>query len=179
MKLIGEYLDGVKLIEPFVFSDARGSFVKPFHENDLSKLGIEMQVREEFFSISHQGVLRGMHFQTPPHAHSKLIYCSRGGVLDVVLDIRKASPTYGQAANFELSDENHYVVCIPKGFAHGFVSLSADSCLIYKTDCVYAPDSDEGILWDSFGFEWPITSSPMLSERDLSFPTLAEFESPF
>jgi dTDP-4-dehydrorhamnose 3,5-epimerase len=167
-------------LRPLVFEDARGTFVKPFHEGQLAAHGIAMAVREEFFSTSRKGVLRGMHFQVPPHAHQKLVYCLTGRVLDVLLDLRKASPSFGTAAAFELSAANRHVVHIPPGIAHGFLSLEDDSCLIYKTDAVHAPDCDAGVLWNSFGFAWPLDgSAPVISPRDLAHPELCDFESPF
>jgi dTDP-4-dehydrorhamnose 3,5-epimerase len=181
MELIDEPLPGVKILRPFVFEDARGNFVKPFHENQLAAHGIHIDVREEFFSTSAAGVLRGMHFQVPPHAHQKLVYCITGKVLDVLLDLRKESPTFGQSVAFELSASNRHVVYIPVGFAHGFYSLEDHSCLVYKTDAVHAPDSDRGVLWNSFGFDWPIPagSEPSISGRDISHPALSDFDSPF
>ena len=178
MKLISEPLPGVKLLMPFVHKDPRGNFVKPFHEGQLADLGISLTVREEFFSSSQKGVVRGMHFQIPPHAHAKLIYCIRGSVLDVILDIRQGSPTYGKATGVNLTAENHHIVYIPQGFAHGFASLEDDSCLVYKTDAVHVSSSDSGVLWDSFGFEWPF-DNPVLSERDCTFQPLVSFKSPF
>lgn len=180
MTLHSQPLPGVSLLEPFAQEDRRGSFVKPFHEGQLAEFGIAMRIREEFFSKSARGVLRGMHFQVPPHAHQKLVYCIKGKVLDVVLDLRRSSPRFGRWASFELSEENRYVVHIPVGFAHGFLSLSDGSCLVYKTDSVHAPDSDRGVRWDSFGFEWPgLASPPSLSDRDANHPPLRSFESPF
>lgn len=180
MQLVSTPLPGVRVLRPFVFEDARGNFVKPFHEGQLAEHGIAMTVREEFFSTSQKGVLRGMHFQVPPHAHQKLVYCLTGRVLDVLLDLRKASPSFGKAAAFELSAANRNVVHIPAGFAHGFLSLEDQSCLIYKTDAVHAPDCDAGILWNSFGFTWPIDgSAPVISPRDLTHPEFCKFESPF
>jgi len=179
MELISEPLPGVKILRPFVFEDARGNFVKPFHEGQLAAHGIALPVREEFFSTSEKGVLRGMHFQVPPHAHQKLVYCITGRVLDVLLDLRKASPAYGKAVSFELSAANRHVVHIPAGFAHGFLSLEDHSCLVYKTDAVHAPDADKGILWDSFSFPWPLSQPPSISARDLTHPPLAEFDNPF
>lgn len=173
-----EPLPGVQIIRPFIHRDDRGEFVKPYHEDQLASLGIRMTVREEFFSTSVTNVIRGMHFQTPPFAHQKLVYCIQGRVLDIVLDIRKDSPTYGRSASAELSAENRQMIFIPAGFAHGFLSLTNDSCLVYKTDCPHAPANDAGIRWDSFGFDWPVTS-PLLSPRDTAFPTFAEFTSPF
>lgn len=171
--LIAEPLPGLKIIEPRLFADTRGSFVKTFHESLYRDLGIEFELREEFFSVSRKDVLRGMHFQTPPHAHDKLVYCSHGAVLDVVVDLRRHSPTYGQYTSVELSAENRLLFFIPTGFAHGFVSLRDDSCMIYKTNAVYAPENDTGIRWDSFGFAWPV-SEVVVSERDRGLPALGD-----
>lgn len=178
MNLISEPLPGVKVLEPFIHRDPRGDFVKPFHEGQLAEHGIKLSIKEEFFSTSAKGVLRGMHFQRPPHAHQKLIYCIAGSVLDVVLDLRVGSRTYGQSRGVVLSAENHHQIFIPAGFAHGFLSLEAHSCLVYKTDAVHSPSHDAGILWNSFGFAWP-ANSPQLSPRDQDFPHLNEFASPF
>lgn len=179
MKLVNEPLSGVKLIEPFHHEDCRGAFVKTFHEEMFAELGIFLTVREEFFSISAKNVLRGMHFQIPPHAHQKLVFCTHGRVLDVLIDLRIGSPSYGQSASFELSAANRHLVHIPVGVAHGFLSLEDGSCLVYKTDTVHEPSADAGILWNSFDFDWPLTSKPILSHRDEQHPTLAEFSSPF
>lgn len=184
MTLIDEPLPGVKILRPFVFEDSRGNFVKPFHEGQLADHRIVMTVREEFFSTSAVGVLRGMHFQVPPHAHQKLVYCLTGRVLDVVLDLRRGSLTFGRAAGFELSAANRHVLHIPIGFAHGFLSLDPASCLVYKTDAVHNPDCDRGIRWDSFGFDWTRQQSsqavtPTISNRDAEHPSFAEFTSPF
>lgn len=181
MKLVDTPLPGVKILWPFVFEDSRGNFVKPFHEEQLATQDIKFELREEFFSTSAKGVVRGMHFQVPPHAHQKLVYCITGRVLDVLLDLRRNSETYGQSAAFELSSSNRHVVYIPVGFAHGFIALEENSCLVYKTDCVHAPKFDRGIRWDSFGFDWPILpgAHPEMSERDLSHPSLQDFASPF
>ena len=180
MELISEPLPGVKVLRPFVFEDARGAFVKPFHEGQLAAHGISMTVREEFFSTSAAGVLRGMHFQIPPHAHQKLVYCIVGRVLDVVLDLRRSSPAFGCAASFELSAANRHLVHIPVGFAHGFLSLDDESCLVYKTDCVHEPSCDAGILWESFGFPWPLDhQEPRISARDLAHPRFDDYVSPF
>ena len=137
-----------------------------------------MTVREEFFSTSAKDVLRGMHFQIPPHAHQKLIYCVNGKVLDVLLDLRQCSPTYGRSISLELSAANRHVLYIPVGFAHGFLSMEDQSCLVYKTDAVHAPLHDAGIRWDSFGFAWP-SDAPLISGRDLAHPAFSEFHSPF
>lgn len=178
MKLISEPLPGVKVFEPFIHRDPRGDFVKPFHVEQLAEHGVSLRLDEEFFSTSQAGVVRGMHFQVPPHDHSKLIYCIRGRVTDVIVDIREGSPTYGKCASVELSAENHYVILIPRGFAHGFASLEDHSCLVYKTDSVHTPKADGGIRWNSIDFKWPF-ENPTISERDCHFPTLENFNSPF
>jgi dTDP-4-dehydrorhamnose 3,5-epimerase len=178
MQLIDEPIQGVKILKPFVFEDARGNFVKSFHEDQLAAHGISMTVREEFFSTSSKDVLRGMHFQTPPHAHQKLIYCITGKVLDVLLDLRQCSPTFGRSISLELSATNRHVLYVPVGFAHGFFSMEDHSCLVYKTDAVHAPQNDAGIHWDSFGFDWP-SHTPLISGRDLAHPAFSEFHSPF
>jgi dTDP-4-dehydrorhamnose 3,5-epimerase/CDP-3, 6-dideoxy-D-glycero-D-glycero-4-hexulose-5-epimerase len=181
MKIIDEPLPGVRLLEPFVHRDPRGEFVKTFREDQLADVGIQMTIREEFFSTSAKNVLRGMHFQLPPHAHQKLVYCSRGRILDVILDLRRKSDTYGRAAGVELSEENRLMLHIPVGFAHGFLSLTDGACVIYKTDSVHAPSHDAGIFWNSFGFQWPLErdTAPVLSDRDARHPAFGQFASPF
>ncbi|MDA7625464.1 dTDP-4-dehydrorhamnose 3,5-epimerase family protein [bacterium] len=181
MDLIDEPLPGVKIFRPFVFEDERGSFVKPFHEGQLGDYGISMNVKEEFFSTSAAEVIRGMHFQMPPHAHQKIVYCLTGRILDVVLDLRESSPTFGESVAFELSARNRHIVPIPVGFAHGFLSHEDDSCLIYKTDAVHSPDCDAGILWNSFGFNWPIKNFEdiSISDRDQKHSCFEKFKTPF
>lgn len=158
--------------------DARGSFVKVFHADAFRELGLATEFTEEYYSHSHKGVIRGMHFQTPPADHAKMVYCVRGEVFDVVLDLRVGSPTYGQAATFVLSAEAGNYVYIPKGLAHGFCALSDTATLVYKVTTVYAPQSDAGVLWSSVDVDWPV-ETPILSERDARFPRFDQFESPF
>ncbi len=179
MTLIDEPLPGVKVFQPFQHEDSRGAFVKTFHEDQMEEYGISFHVREEFFSISQKNVLRGMHFQTPPHAHQKLVFCTHGRVLDVLLDLRSGSSTYGKSVPLELSSKNRHLVFIPQGLAHGFLALEEETCLFYKTDTVYAPKADAGIRWDSFGFEWPLRQAPILSSRDASHLRFDDFKTPF
>lgn len=179
MLSLDQPLPGVHLLQPKVFTDNRGDFVKTYHTGAFAELGISFTPVEEFFSTSHKGVLRGMHFQLPPHDHAKLVYCIRGRVLDVLLDLRKNSPTYGKTASAELSRENHHQFYIPSGVAHGFLSLEDNSVMIYKTSTVHAPSHDAGILWDSFGFEWPQGASYTISPRDQKLPALSAFLNPF
>lgn len=169
---------GLFVIQPRVFSDARGSFVKTYHEELFREMGLGFTPREEFFSVSARNVLRGMHFQLPPAAHAKLVYCAAGRILDVVLDMRNNSPTRGWVISRELSAANREMFFIPPGFAHGFLSLEENSLTVYKTDFVYSPKHDTGIAWRSFGFTWPV-SQPIISERDSNFPIWPEFISPF
>jgi dTDP-4-dehydrorhamnose 3,5-epimerase len=171
-------LQGIHLLQTKIFEDARGDFVKTFHSGFFLELGVDFVPVEEFFSTSKKGVLRGMHFQLPPHDHAKLVYCVRGSVLDVLLDLRRGSPTYGQHVSTVLSEENHHQFYIPTGFAHGFLALEDNSVMVYKTTAVYAEDHDAGLRWDSFGFDWGF-HGPIISQRDLSLPRLADFTSPF
>jgi dTDP-4-dehydrorhamnose 3,5-epimerase len=170
---------GLALLQPRVFEDRRGAFVKTFQEEDFRAAGIQFALREEFYSTSAKGVLRGMHFQTPPAAHAKLVYCARGRALDVVLDMRRQSPHFGKVFSRELSADNREILFIPMGFAHGFLSLENESLMVYKTDHVHAPEQDQGLAWDSFGFKWPLAGAPIMSDRDRGFPRWSDFQSPF
>lgn len=171
-------LEGCLKLIPKTFMDQRGQFTKVFHESTFKQLGLETEFKEEYFSVSHEGVLRGMHFQTPPEEHVKLVYCSQGSVLDVVLDIRRGSPTYGKFEAFELTGEKGECLYIPKGFAHGFFTLSDKAIMVYKVSTMYSPNNDVGILWNSFGMDWP-NQTPIMSIRDSSFPEIKHFNSPF
>ena len=177
MHLLKELLPGCFQIQPRVFEDARGCLVKTYHEEMCAALGIRINLREEFSSVSHKNVLRGMHFQLPPHAHDKLVFCVHGTVRDVLLDLRRGAH-YGQVATAELSDENRQIVFVPKGVAHGFVAMTEGCVMLYKTSTVHAPESDCGIRWDSFGYDWAI-ETPSLSERDCTHVRLQDFHSPF
>jgi dTDP-4-dehydrorhamnose 3,5-epimerase len=169
---------GLWLLRPRIAEDARGCFVKTYHKPAFQELGIAFDPKEEFYSTSARNAIRGMHFQSPPAAHAKLVYCLTGRVLDVALDMRKASSTYGLSFTRELSAANREMLFIPVGFAHGFLALADGTSMLYKTDAVHSPACDAGIAWDSFGFAWPV-AKPVLSERDRSFPKWAEFQSPF
>lgn len=171
-------LPGVRLLQPRLFSDQRGSFIKTYHEKAWHDAGIGFAIKEEYYSISRQGVLRGMHFQSPPEDHTKIVYCPSGRVLDVLLDLRRNSPTFGQPVAMELSAENRLILVIPTGIAHGFLSQEEQSVMVYKTSTVHSPAHDAGIRWDSFGFDWG-WGNPVISKRDTAFPALADFSSPF
>lgn len=171
-------INGCFEVQPRLFDDARGRFVKVFHKDEFTKLGLETEFAEEYYSHSTGGVIRGMHFQNPPSDHVKVVYCVHGEVQDVVLDLRKGSPTYGQSVAIRLSAQQGNFIYIPKGLAHGFCATSESAILVYKVSTVYDPKSDSGVLWNSFGYAWE-TSKPILSERDANFAPLNQFVSPF
>lgn len=178
MKVVSELLPGVKLLESPAFGDVRGEFVKTFHAVVFEGAGIPFTSRESFYSSSRRGVIRGMHFQLPPHAHNKLVYCVTGRVLDVVVDLRRTSPTFKRVAMAELSRVNRRQMYVPIGVAHGFMALEDDSILVYNTDTVHAPAHDAGVRWNTLDFDWGVTDA-IVSARDAGFPTLEEFHSPF
>jgi len=177
MEFISTPLPGCWEIQPRVFSDHRGRFVKTYVEDELASRGLATHFPEEYYSVSRKGVLRGMHFQRPPHAHSKLVYCTAGRVLDVVVDLRAGSPAYSRVHAVILSAEQGNMLYIPEGFAHGFLALE-DATMQYKVTSVHAPSHDDGILWNSIAFHWP-QSNAVLSERDQKFPSMHDFSSPF
>lgn len=158
--------------------DERGSFVKVFNTAAFAAHADGFTVAESFFSTSAHGVLRGMHFQVPPAAQRKLVYCAAGRALDVLVDLRVGSPSFGAHLATELSADNHRMVLMPAGIAHGFLSLEPNTTLVYLVSAGYQPTCDLGIRWDSFGMDWPL-ENPVVSPRDASFPALAEFVSPF
>jgi dTDP-4-dehydrorhamnose 3,5-epimerase len=170
-------LDGCFEILPRQIEDARGIFIKTFHAPEYRELGLESEFVEEYYTTSRRGVLRGLHFQTPPADHAKLVYCISGSVFDAVLDLRIGSPGYGRCAHIELSAAKKNLLYIPRGLAHGFAAIT-DCTMVYNVTSVHAPAQDAGIRWDSAGIPWP-GSEFILSERDRAFPSLADFQSPF
>lgn len=171
-------LPGVFEIDMFHSSDTRGTFVKPYHKDTLDAHGLVSEFRESFYSTNKKGVIRGMHFQYPPHEHAKIVYCTSGKLIDVILDLRKGSPTFGKWAHVELSGHNYKAVYLPVGVAHGFCVLEDNTTMVYLTSTVHAPMSDAGVLYNSFGYSWPV-ENPVVSERDLAFPALANIDTPF
>jgi len=165
-------------ITPQVFRDQRGFFVKTFNAEIFAEHRLETKFPESYFSVSHQGVIRGLHFQIPPADHVKLVSCLQGEILDVVVDLRVGSPTYREHDSVVLSAEQGNVIYIPPGLAHGFCVISERASTMYQTSTVYAAEYDSGVLWNSANIKWP-TDSPILSQRDSSFVSLNEFESPF
>ena len=178
MDILDTSLPGCFQIQPVVRADERGSFTKVFHEEIFRSAGLRTDFAEEYYSVSRRGVLRGLHFQLPPHDHAKLIYCTQGKVLDAALDLRRGSPTYGRHLTLELSQEQGNMLYLPAGLAHGFYTLSEQATMVYKVTSVYAPQHDGGVLWDSAGIAWPDTG-PVLSQRDREFSALADFDTPF
>lgn len=178
MEFVRTELKGCLELRPLVLEDARGRFIKTFHQDVFVENGLNTIWREEYYSTSHRDVIRGLHFQMPPCDHVKLVYCLSGTVVDVLLDIRGGSPTYGQTASFELSAERGNMLYIPAGVAHGFCAVSDLAIMQYKVSTVYSPQHDAGIRWDSVGFHWP-TQTPIMSERDQRFGDLDSFVSPF
>ena len=172
----------VQLIEPKRFGDARGWFTEVYSERAFDARGITCRFVQDNHSLSvPRFTLRGLHFQAPPHGQDKLVRCIRGRILDVAVDVRRGSPTYGQSVAAELTAENGHQLFVPVGFAHAFLTLEEDCEVTYKVSDIYAPDCDGGIRWDSAGIDWPIPGggAPELSDKDKRLPTLAEFDSPF
>jgi len=178
MEFITTKIDGLYLIKPRILGDSRGKFVKTFHAQSFEEHGLKYNFQESYYSTSQKDVLRGMHFQTPPHDHEKMVYVNAGAILDVVMDIRKNSSTYGQYVSQTLSEENGYIFYIPKGCAHGFLAIEANTNVTYMQTSMYAPNNDGGINPHSFGFDWG-TTNPTTSERDLTFPDFKDFDTPF
>ena len=187
MNVIETPIKGVLIIEPKVFTDARGYFFESFSQREFDEkvtplLGHKVQFVQDNESMSSYGVMRGLHFQRPPFTQSKLVRCVRGAVLDVAVDIRKGSPTYGRHFAVELTEENKRQFFISKGFAHGFAVLSETAVFQYKCDEFYHPEADGGIsiLDSSLGIDWRIPiEKAILSEKDTKHPLLADFDSPF
>ena len=175
-------IEGVVIIEPKVFGDSRGYFFESWSQKDFDELVRPIKFVQDNESMSTYGVMRGLHFQRPPFTQSKLVRCVKGAVLDVAVDIRKGSPTYGKHVAVELTEENHRQFFVPRGFAHGFAVLSETAVFQYKCDNFYAPQADGGIsiLDDSLGIDWRIpTEKALLSEKDTKHACLKDFDSPF
>ncbi len=183
MDIIKTDIEGVFIVEPRVFGDKRGYFFESFNSKEFAeKTGLDITFVQDNESRSHYGVLRGLHFQLPPYTQSKLVRVVKGRVLDVAVDIRKGSPTYGKWTSFELTEDNHCQFFVPRGFAHGFCVLSDDAIFQYKCDNFYAPQADGGIniLDPSLSIDWGIPiDKAILSEKDTKHPCLNAFESPF
>ena len=182
MNIIKTPIDGLLVIEPQVFKDARGYFVETYNEQRYREAGIDSVFVQDNQSCSSYGVVRGLHFQRPPYSQAKLVCCTVGRVLDVAVDLRKDSPTFGKWFSVELSEDNKRQFFIPRGFAHGFSVLSNQAIFTYKCDNLYHPEADGGILLSDpdLAIDWQVPEElRILSEKDKKHPKMAEFESPF
>lgn len=182
MDIIQTNIEGVVIIEPRIFKDARGYFFESFSQKEFEEKVRKVNFVQDNESMSSYGVMRGLHFQCPPFTQSKLVRCVKGAVLDVAVDIRKGSATYGRHVAVELTEDNHRQFFVPRGFAHGFSVLSDTAVFQYKCDNFYSPQSDGGIsiLDGSLGIDWRIpTGQAILSEKDMRHKCLEDFDSPF
>ncbi len=182
MEIIKTPIEGLLVIKPQVFVDARGYFVETYNEKRYREAGIDAQFVQDNQSCSSYGVVRGLHFQRPPYTQAKLVCCTVGRVLDIAVDLRKNSPTFGQWHSVELSAENHLQFFIPKGFAHGFSVLSETAVFTYKCDELYHPEADGGILLSDpdLAIDWQVPEElRILSEKDKKHPMLKDLDSPF
>ncbi|GAB4031158.1 MAG: dTDP-4-dehydrorhamnose 3,5-epimerase [Elusimicrobiota bacterium] len=173
MKIKKLLKDAYEII-PEIRGDERGIFVKTFNADIFRENRLETAFAEEYYSVSHKNVLRGMHFQLPPYEHVKMVYCVFGKVLDVAVDIRSSSPDFGKSVSVELDAEKANMVYLPKGFAHGFYVLGDKAIMMYRTSTVYNPKYDSGIIWNSINFKWPC-KKPILSARDSKFESFESF----
>ena len=175
MKVVETKLEGVLILEPRVFEDERGYFFETWNQARYREAGISADFVQDNLSLSHRGVLRGLHFQVPPRAQGKLVSVLQGSVFDVAVDLRTASPTFGQWVGVELSSENLRQMYIPEGFAHGFLVTSESALFSYKCTDVYSPQHERSLRWDDpeIGIEWPV-ADPILSPKDAAAPTMAE-----
>jgi len=168
MKIFKTFIEGLYILQTDIFRDKRGEFRKVFNDDIFKKNSINIDIKESYYTVSKKNVIRGMHFQIAPFEHTKIVYVSKGKILDVVLDMRKKSTTYGKYFDIELSDENSKILIIPDGLAHGFKSLKDNTIVNYMQTSVYSPKHDKGIRYDSFGFDWKC-KNPIISDRDRNF----------
>lgn len=183
MNVVRTSIEGLYIIEPRVFGDARGYFFESFNSREFAKLtGLEVVFVQDNESLSRHGVLRGLHFQVPPYAQAKLVRVVEGSVLDVGVDLRSGSATYGKHVAVELTSENKRQLFLPKGFAHGFAVLSETAIFQYKCDEYYHPEAEGALAWDdpTLAIDWPLTPNEVvLSEKDRSHPAFSGFITPF
>ena len=182
MKISSKESDGEILIKPKRFSDNRGYFSELYSRTKYTDLGIDIEFVQDNHSLSSDiGTLRGLHFQRPPKAQAKLVRCGRGAIYDVVVDIRKESPNYGNWQGYELSANNGMQLFVPVGFAHGFVTLKRNSEIVYKCSDYYAPETEGSVLWEDpeLGIDWKLKGEPIISDKDQRAPLFKDLESPF
>ena len=178
MELKKTLLEGCFEIKPITSIDQRGTFTKTFHRKEFERFGLNSNWKEDYYTYSKKHVIRGMHLQLPPSDHFKLVHCLYGEVLDVLLDLRSSSPSFGKTHSLKLSSKEKNGVYICKGIAHGFLSLTEKSLLTYKVSSAHSPTHDSGVSWNSFGFDWPV-KNPIISDRDRTLQELKNFNSPF
>lgn len=178
MKIQSTPIKGLFILEVINFKDNRGSFQKLFNSDFFKEYSLDTDFKEFYFSVSKKNVIRGMHFQLPPFDHTKLVYVSKGKIRDVVVDLRRDSETFKQTFSIELDDRSGRYLYIPKGFAHGFVSLEEDTIVNYAQTSCYSKEHDCGIIYNSIDYNWDI-ETPIVSDRDLTFVALDNFKSPF
>ena len=182
MNLVKTKLDGLVVLKPTLFKDNRGYFMESYNQKNINKLLGNVNFVQDNESESFRGALRGLHFQKPPYTQAKLVRCLKGSVLDVVLDLRKDSKTYGIFENISLTEENKKQLFIPKGFAHGFIVLSKSAIFSYKVDNYYNPEAESGIIWDDhdLNIDWKINKDEIIvSQKDAKLSTFNNFVSPF
>ncbi|MGR3617163.1 MAG: dTDP-4-dehydrorhamnose 3,5-epimerase [Paracoccaceae bacterium] len=173
-------LSGVLILTPARFGDDRGYFSESWNRQRMAANGIDLDFVQDNHSLSAaEGTVRGLHFQSPPHAQDKLVRCGRGALFDVAVDIRKGSPTYGHSVGVDLTAENGRQLLVPKGFLHGFITRAPDTEICYKCSDFFAPECDGAVRWDTCGVDWKLTGNPVLSDKDATATALADFDSPF
>ncbi|HHG85761.1 MAG TPA: dTDP-4-dehydrorhamnose 3,5-epimerase [Bacteroidetes bacterium] len=179
-KKLETHIEGLVILEPAVFGDHRGFFKETYNQKAFEDLGLNLSFLQDNVSYSTKGILRGIHFQAPPFAQGKLVTVLQGEVLDVAVDLRKNSATYGEHYSIRLSGENHKMFFVPAGFAHGFAVLSATCLFSYKCTNVYDHQSEGGLMWNdpTLGIDWGV-ANPIISEKDKIYPAFKQFESPF
>ncbi|MCB0460429.1 MAG: dTDP-4-dehydrorhamnose 3,5-epimerase [Flavobacteriaceae bacterium] len=174
MEVIKTPIEGCYELQPKIFADQRGRLVKTFHDEIFAKNGLDVDFKEEYYSTSKKGVLRGLHFQLPPHDHVKCVTCLHGKIFDVVVDLRKNSKTYKQYYSLILDSEKGNMLYVPKGLAHGFYVLSDEAIFLNRSNVVYKVESDFAIRWNSCNIEWP-NNNPIVSDKDMNCITFEEF----
>ncbi len=177
-EVLSTEIEGCVQIQPRVFEDQRGRFVKLFHRDAYDEHGLESRYEEQYYSVSPERVLRGLHFQIPPMGHVKLVSCVRGSILDVVYDLRKESPTFGKVHSLELTAEKANMLYVPEGLAHGFYVLDGPATFLSMNSKRFSPEKDRGIRWDSIPFQWP-DPDPVVSEKDRNMAQVSQFDNPF
>lgn len=173
-------IEGLLILEPAIYGDARGYFMESYNQGAFQAIGLDMHFVQDNLSYSRKGILRGLHFQAPPHDQGKLVSVIRGHALDVVVDIRRHSPTYGKHVMIHLSEENHKMLYIPPGFAHGFLVISEECFFSYKCTQFYHQAAEGGLMWNdpALAIDWQVTA-PIISDKDSHYPSFEVFQSPF